>query len=149
MVQIKCLGNGLYSLKNSHIPFGQGFQPPPPYGQRPFEKGFSCAGASLRWNAYLLKGCQQLLSKESNGLKKIISILDGSNSSQTDGWRCCWCQLSAIISEGFSTSPQKDSHFCVNKFWKSLSIDNNYVHGRINGLEWCFRHTIVSLAIRR
>ena len=30
MVQIKCLGNGLYSLKNSHIPFGQGFQPPPP-----------------------------------------------------------------------------------------------------------------------
>ena len=29
MVQIKCLGNGLYSLKNSHIPFGQGFQPPP------------------------------------------------------------------------------------------------------------------------
>ena len=29
MVQIKCLSNGLYSLKNSHIPFGQGFQPPP------------------------------------------------------------------------------------------------------------------------
>ena len=29
MVQIKCLGNGLYSLKNSHIPFGMGFQPPP------------------------------------------------------------------------------------------------------------------------
>ena len=47
MVQIKCLGNGLYSLKNSHIPFGQGFQPPPPYGQRPFEPCFSCAGASL------------------------------------------------------------------------------------------------------
>ena len=32
MVQIKCLSNGLYSLKNSHIPFGMGFQPPPPYG---------------------------------------------------------------------------------------------------------------------
>ena len=30
MVQIKCLSNGLYSLKNSHIPFGMGFQPPPP-----------------------------------------------------------------------------------------------------------------------
>ena len=29
MVQIKCLSNGIYSLKNSHIPFGQGFQPPP------------------------------------------------------------------------------------------------------------------------
>ena len=29
MVQIKCLSNGLYSLKNSHIPFGKGFQPPP------------------------------------------------------------------------------------------------------------------------
>ena len=28
MVQIKCLSNGLYSLKNSHIPFGMGFQPP-------------------------------------------------------------------------------------------------------------------------
>ena len=48
MVQIKCLSNGLYSLKNSHIPFGQGFQPPPPYGQRPFEQCFSCAGASLK-----------------------------------------------------------------------------------------------------
>ena len=47
MVQIKCLGNGLYSLKNSHIPFGMGFQPPRPYGQRPFEQCFSCAGASL------------------------------------------------------------------------------------------------------
>ena len=30
MVQIKCLSNGLYSLKNSHIPFGMDFQPPPP-----------------------------------------------------------------------------------------------------------------------
>ena len=30
MVQIKCLSNGLYPLKNSHIPFGKGFQPPPP-----------------------------------------------------------------------------------------------------------------------
>ena len=29
MVQIKCLSNGLYSLKNSHIPFGMGFHPPP------------------------------------------------------------------------------------------------------------------------
>ena len=49
MVQIKCLSNGIYSLKNSHIPFGQGFQPPPPpYGQRPFEPCFSYAGASLR-----------------------------------------------------------------------------------------------------
>ena len=28
MVQIKCLSNGLYSLKNSHIPFWQGFRPP-------------------------------------------------------------------------------------------------------------------------
>ena len=28
MVQIKCLSNGLYSLKNSHIPFGMGFHPP-------------------------------------------------------------------------------------------------------------------------
>ena len=46
MVKIRCLGNGLYSLKNSHIPFGQGFQPPPPYGQRQFEQCFSCAGAS-------------------------------------------------------------------------------------------------------
>ena len=26
MVQIKCFSNGLYSLKNSHIPFGMGFQ---------------------------------------------------------------------------------------------------------------------------
>ena len=30
MVKIKCLSNGLYSLKNSHIPFGSGFQPSPP-----------------------------------------------------------------------------------------------------------------------
>ena len=30
MVQIKCLSNGLYSLKNSHIPFGMGFHPPLP-----------------------------------------------------------------------------------------------------------------------
>ena len=29
MVQIKCLSNGLYSLKNSHIPFGMRFQPLP------------------------------------------------------------------------------------------------------------------------
>ena len=48
MVQIKCLSNGLYSLKNSHIPFGMGFQPPPPYGGFPFEQHFSYKGASLR-----------------------------------------------------------------------------------------------------
>ena len=47
MVQIKCLSNGLYSLKNSHIPFGMGFQPPPPYGGFPFEQHFSYKGASL------------------------------------------------------------------------------------------------------
>ena len=29
-MQIKCLGNGLYLLKNSHKPFGKGFQPPVP-----------------------------------------------------------------------------------------------------------------------
>ena len=34
MVQIKCLSNGLYSLKKSHIPFGIGFQPPPTAGFR-------------------------------------------------------------------------------------------------------------------
>ena len=47
MVQIKCLSNGIYSLKNSHIPFGMGFQPPPPYGGFPFEQHFSYKGASL------------------------------------------------------------------------------------------------------
>ena len=47
MVQIKCLSNGLYSLKNSHIPFGMGFQPPPPYGRIPFEQHFSYARAPL------------------------------------------------------------------------------------------------------
>ena len=47
MVQIKCLSNGVYSLKNSHIPFGMGFQPPPPYGGFPFEQHFSYKGASL------------------------------------------------------------------------------------------------------
>ena len=47
MVQIKCLSNGLYSLKNSHIPFGMGFQPPPPYGGFPFEQHFSYYGAPL------------------------------------------------------------------------------------------------------
>ena len=47
MVQIKCLSNGLYSLKNSHIPFGMGFQPPAPYGGFPFEQHFSYKGASL------------------------------------------------------------------------------------------------------
>ena len=47
MVQIKCLSNGLYSLKNSHIPFGMGFQPPRPYGGFPFEQHFSYKGASL------------------------------------------------------------------------------------------------------
>ena len=30
MVQIKCFINGLYSLNNSNIPFGMGFQPLPP-----------------------------------------------------------------------------------------------------------------------
>ena len=37
MVQIKCLSNGLYSLKNSHIPFGKGFHPPTPYDRIPSE----------------------------------------------------------------------------------------------------------------
>ena len=63
MVQIKCLSNGLYSLKNSHIPFGQGFQPPPPYGQRPFEQCFSCAGASLTDQKLEIRKCDQLTNK--------------------------------------------------------------------------------------
>ena len=53
MVQIKCLSNGLYSLKNYHIPFGMGFQPPsPPSGRIPFEQHFSYAVTSLTplWN---------------------------------------------------------------------------------------------------
>ena len=47
MVQIKCLSNGLYSLKNFHIPFGMGFQPPLLYSGFPFEQHFSYKGASL------------------------------------------------------------------------------------------------------
>ena len=46
MVQIKCLSNGLYSLKNSHIPFGMGFHPPP-YGRIPFEQHLCYIGSSL------------------------------------------------------------------------------------------------------
>ena len=46
MVQIKCLSNSLYSLKNSHILFGMGFQPPP-YGRIPFEQHFCYTGSSL------------------------------------------------------------------------------------------------------
>ena len=56
-------------------------------------------------------------------------IWDVANSSQTDGWRCCWCKLSVIILEGCSTCPQKDYYFCVIKCWKLLFIDNNDVHG--------------------
>ena len=48
MVQIKCLCNGLYSLKNSHIAFGMGFQPPPPpYSRILFEHHLCYVGASL------------------------------------------------------------------------------------------------------
>ena len=46
MMQIKCLSNGLYSLKNCHIPFGKGFQPPH-YGRIPVEQPFTLRGASL------------------------------------------------------------------------------------------------------
>ena len=37
-MKVKCLSIGLYLLKNSHKPFGNGFQPPSPliYGQIPF-----------------------------------------------------------------------------------------------------------------
>ena len=52
MVQIKCLSNGLYSLKNSHIPFGMGFQPPP-YGRIPFEQHLCYTGSSLTVISYL------------------------------------------------------------------------------------------------
>ena len=47
MVQIKCLSNSLYSLKNYHIPFGMGFQPPRPYGRIPFEQHLCYTGSSL------------------------------------------------------------------------------------------------------
>ena len=42
-MQIKCLGNGLYSLKNSHISFGNA----PPYGRIPFEHHCYNVGAFL------------------------------------------------------------------------------------------------------
>ena len=48
MMKIRCLSNGLYSLKNCHKQFGQAFWPPhPPFGQCPNLHGFFLAGASL------------------------------------------------------------------------------------------------------
>ena len=67
MVHINFLSIGLYSLKNSHIPFGMGFQPPPPYGRIPFEQHFSYAVASLTtlntvWKSFI----KELLQTTSN-----------------------------------------------------------------------------------
>ena len=47
MMQIKCLSNGSYSLKNCHNPFGKAFQPTPPYGEIPVEHVKSLHGSSL------------------------------------------------------------------------------------------------------
>ena len=47
MVQIKCLSNGLYSLKNSHIPFGQGFQPRPLTDKDRLNRAFLVQGLPL------------------------------------------------------------------------------------------------------
>ena len=46
-MQIKCLSNGSYSLKNCHNPFGKAFQPTPPYGKMPVEHLKSLYGSSL------------------------------------------------------------------------------------------------------
>ena len=46
-MQIKCLSNGSYSLKNCHNPFGKAFQPTPPYGKIPVEHLKSLHGSSL------------------------------------------------------------------------------------------------------
>ena len=48
-MQIKCLSNGSYSLKNCHNPFGKAFQPTPPYGKIPVEHLKSLHGSSLTW----------------------------------------------------------------------------------------------------
>ena len=46
-MKIRWLSNGLYSLKNYHIPFGMGFQPPRPYGRIPFEQHLCYTGLPL------------------------------------------------------------------------------------------------------
>ena len=49
MVQIKCLTNGLYSLKNSHIPLGMVFNLPP------FSAEFHLNSTFLTWGLPLTK----------------------------------------------------------------------------------------------
>ena len=46
-MQFMCLNNGSYLLKSCHNPFGEGFQPTPPYGKIPVEHLKSLRGASL------------------------------------------------------------------------------------------------------
>ena len=78
MVQIKCLSNGLYSLKTSHIPFGMGFQPPP-YGGFPFEQHFSYTGSSLR-NEFL------------EPVRVVPAPLNRANVCDFLRWNCLfWC----------------------------------------------------------
>ena len=54
-MQLWCLSNGSYSLNNCHNPFGNGFQPPRPYGKIPVEHLKSLRGASLTHSYTLLK----------------------------------------------------------------------------------------------
>ena len=64
MVQIKCLSNGLYSLKNSHIPFGMGFQTN--------DRGFNCLPSIKKWKP-----------------KNYFQSVDQLNISQWHGkWSC-------------------------------------------------------------
>ena len=70
MVQIKCLSNGLYSLKNSHIPFGMGFQP---YGRIPFEQHLCYIGSTLT-----------------------VTVFFGQVMSHHDLWKCFLATLVAL-----------------------------------------------------
>ena len=112
MVQIKCLSNGLYSLKNSHIPFGMGFQPPLPLtAEFRLNSPYATQGLPLiacGQNYFLRSVLERVWSEVGETVRSRYRARAGSRTNVTDA------TISSHMKEGkeitFSTNMRLERH---------------------------------------
>ena len=114
-MKIKCLSNGFSSLKNSHNPFGKGFQLPP-YGKIPVEH-FSYVVNWVNWSyscreifLYRYSSEWKFISGTNFGGKRAGNMAHGVQSEELTHFCKCDCSVKQRV----TAASDGGAMFCSN-----------------------------------